>query len=51
MSLTIKLLPVIEEPAAEHHEKQSAGEVQPQNKIVIVFFLLRETYTSLQPLR
>ena len=51
MSLTVKLLPVIEEPAAEHHEKQSAGEVQPQNKIVIVFFLLRETYTSLQPLR
>ena len=32
MSLTIKLLPVIEEPGAEHHEKQSAGEVQPQKR-------------------
>ena len=37
MSLTIKLLPVIEEPAAEHHQEQSAGEVQPQ-KISWLFF-------------
>ena len=51
MSLTIKLLPVIEEPAAEHHQKQSAGEVQPQKRSWLHFFLLREPYTSLQPLK
>ena len=51
MSLTIKLLPVIEEPAAKPHQKQSAGEVQPRKKSWLLFFLLREPYTSLQPLR
>ena len=46
MSLTIKLLPVIEEPAAEPHQKQSAGEVQPRKKSCLLFPSARAVYLA-----